>query len=325
MRSQCIDQRYTVEPSPDSQYIVDCIDDDGGMNSHICQNHESLDQIIWAIQVLSDKFGNELKQIILSFLDSKTSSFCKISAYEKSETDLKFELYKIENIALDQREMIIQQREEIGKLKVQMSDTQKSSENEKEQILRKYRKKIEEYKVIVNRLTLYCYDKNKISKLFNFMKTQTFNTKKRKLQRESERLRIKVIQKQQENENLVSKEVEAEKDITHILNTQIKGFKEKTFNCLIEKSIIKNKDTILHKEQDDKAVDAQIIPKWNLSPFKSTYFSKNTSSVAVGYSRTITKTRTNSTVKLRTRSSQTLSPTDIMCIKPMNLQRRLLR
>lgn len=297
---------------------------DGEISDSGCHNQESFDQIIRAIQVLSDNFGNGLKQLILIYLDSKTSSFSHLSAHEKSETDVKFELYKMENIALEQREMIIQQRDEIGTLKVQLSDTQKICSDQLEQIELTYKMKLEKYKNILSRLTLYFHDKNIISKIFNSMKRKLHEIRQRKLKEQNERLKVKLKQTQLQNESLVSKEVETEKDITHILNTQINGFKNKTFSCLIEKSIVKSKDiSIFHKELVDKAVDTQTMPKWNLSPLKSKYFQKKVSPVAL--SRPIMSTKTISTLKYRTRTSQTLSPEDVLSIKPMNLQRGLLR
>lgn len=290
---------------------------------------ENVEEIIRAIQTLSAKFGNGLKHVILSYLDSQTVSFSNHSADEKSESNIKFELYRIENIALEQREMINQQRGELDALKNQISNLKKDSKEKLEQTQMTYKRKIDDYKNIINRLSYYLHDKDLIVKTFSLMKQRTHQTKLQKIKEQKDRLNLKLKQTELANESLVSKEIETEKDIAYILNSQIDGFRNKTFSFLLEKSIVKSIECVGHKTLVDKAVDTEKETKRKISALlypslKPRHLEKEPL-VTSFQNRKLSRSKKNISLKHRTRSCQTFSSEDVLSVSRMYPIRRLCK
>jgi hypothetical protein len=288
--------------------------------------NDNVNQIDWAIQVLSEKFGNGLKKVIMSYLDSKTSPISNVSIDEKTELETKFELYKMENIALEQRELIKNQRDQMEKMKNEISQmTNKYNEN-LQCIQSRFKKEIEEHKLVLDRLASYVHDKNIIMKSFSFMRRKSQQMKLRKMKEQNEKLKRKVSQIQQEIDDLICKEHETEKHIAHILNTQIDGFKDKTFNYLIEKSIIKNKDNLFHRVLVDN--NTQTITRCNRS-LHNQYMRRDVSAIkdiqSTPPSITIPPRTSTLTLKQRTRSSQTMVAQDILSVRSVQLSRKFCR
>ncbi|KAL1462875.1 hypothetical protein WDU94_014679 [Cyamophila willieti] len=202
-------------------------------------------------------------------------------------------------------------------MKTQMTETQKHHEKKQEQMRLEFQQKISEYKNVLNRLSLYLNDKNLITKIFNFMRRKPQKTKLTTMTNQNDKLKLKLKEMREQNNNFATKEIETEKDIAHILNSQIECFKDNTFNFLLEKSIIKSKDGVYHKTLLDKGINTSKPARNSFYPRKS--ISRNVSTDKARQSGPlgpILPSR-NKTLNYRTRSCQTLVPEDLLSISRM--------
>lgn len=285
--------------------------------------NENLAQVDWAIKILHEYFGPGIKMIVMEYLDfERALLFNSVSNKydEKNELKIKFKLYKIENVALEQRKMINHQRKELEIMRTKINQMQSKYLDNIKTIQDRSQEKIGEYKVVLNRLSLYLCDKNYTLKIFNFIRQKCLEKKLQKLNKQNINLKQQMKQIKHVNESLILKENETEKDIAYILNSQIDGFKDKTFNYLIEKSIVKNAENLHFKSKVDKAIDTTLLSRRNL-PFAKGYFGEERGKERVvisGKPVPIPSTRSRR-VKYQTRCCQTLVLEDFVSVKSLSL------